>query len=111
MSRFLMLSSLMLLSLVVACTSSESVPVPTNSELVSGAKQSVLDFVASAKKSPKQAKAEGMVLYESLDPLEDPALTDLKATAKTLSEQYASNADTAEISQTIDKLQQQAEQL
>jgi len=111
MSRVLLSMSVLLLILIPACSSSEPVPPPTNSELVTSAKQDVLEFVASAKKAPKASKQQGMVLFESLEPIEDPALAELQATAKSLSEQYTSNAEASKISETLTKLQQQAEAL
>ncbi|QDS95074.1 hypothetical protein FF011L_38580 [Roseimaritima multifibrata] len=100
------------LSAVPACESKGTyVEPPSNTEMVSNAKQMVIEFVATSEKNPRSVGVNAAGLAESVEAVDDPALDPLKETARTLATQASSGASKSEITATLKKLKEQANAL
>ena len=113
-----MLRSLMLLLVgcallsAPACSSGDQyAPPPSDEAMLSDAKQMVLEFVATAKKSPREAAINVAGLHESLAAIENPKLDPVKATSEELVGLYARSAPASESNPVLDRLAQLAESL
>lgn len=106
-----MLACCALLSIPACSSGDQYVAPPSDERMLSEAKQMVLDFVATAKKSPREGAISAAGLQESLAAIENPKLDPVKETSKELVGLYARSAPPAESNPVLDKLAQLAEAL
>tara|TARA_R110002074_G_scaffold228492_2_gene400175 strand:+ start:26 stop:403 length:378 start_codon:yes stop_codon:yes gene_type:complete len=96
------------------CGGRESSPPPTETEKSKVAQKSIDDFIAAAKKSPKQAAQNLSILMESLEAYaseyEGPYI-ELRDAAKELLSLYQSSAAKDKIDAQLEVLQQKASAL